>query len=285
VPLKGYLTDVLADEANDFMRRHRDKPFFLYLAFNAPHTPMEAPPEALERFSSIEDPKRRANAAMTWNMDEAIGRVIRKLRELELENETMVFFLSDNGGSLVQGAAPNGASNTPLRGGKTQLLEGGIRVPFMVSWPGVLAADKVSDRPVVQLDIVATALAAAGVMIDPAWKLDGVNLLPYLTGESDGMPHETLYWRHGGQWAVRQGPWKLVRWLDRRDNDADSKMMEPELFNVVEDIGETRNLIAAQPDKARELRAAYEEWNKDNIPPVRARNASGKSHPETKDGK
>ena len=271
VELKGYLTDVLADEANDFMQRHRDGPFFLYLAFNAPHTPMEAPPEALARFSSIGDPKRRTNAAMTWKMDEAIGRVTRKLRDLELENETLVFFLSDNGGSLVQGAAPNGATNTPLRGGKTQLLEGGIRVPFMVSWPGVLPAGKIDDRPVVQLDIVTTALAAAGVEVDPSWKLDGVNLLPYLTVQAVGLPHETLFWRHGGQWAIRQGPWKLVRWLDRRDNEADSRMMEPELYNVVEDIAETRNLIETQPEKARELQAAYDEWNKGNLPPVRAK--------------
>jgi arylsulfatase A-like enzyme len=280
VPLKGYLTDVLADEANDFMRRHREKPFFLYLAFNAPHTPMEAPPEVLERFSSIEDPKRRANAAMTWKMDEAIGRVTRKLRELELENETMVFFLSDNGGSLVQGAAPNGATNTPLRGGKTQLLEGGIRVPFMVSWPGVLPAGKVEDRPVVQLDIVATALAAAGVEIDPAWKPDGVNLLPYLTGKSDGLPHKALFWRHGGQWAVRQGPWKLVRWLDRRDNDAESKFMGPELYNVVEDIGEQRNQITTRPEIARELQAAWDSWNKHNTAPLKAGKPPVKPRPK-----
>ncbi len=282
VELKGYLTDVLADEANDFMERHRAKPFFLYLAFNAPHTPMEAPPEALARFSSIEDPKRRVYAAVTWKMDEAIGRVTRKLRELELEDQTLVFFLSDNGGSLVQGAAPNGATNTPLRGGKTQLLEGGIRVPFMVSWPGVLPAGKVDDRPVIQLDIVTTALAAAGVEIDPAWKLDGTDLLPYLTGKNAGQPHDSLFWRHGGQWAVRQGPWKLVRWLDRRDNDAESRMTEPELYNLTEDIGEQHNLIATQPEKARALQAAWDDWNKDNIAPVRAKDAHKKAPPTTK---
>jgi arylsulfatase A-like enzyme len=176
--------------------------------------------------------------------------------------------------------ARNGATNTPLRGGKSQLLEGGIRVPFMVSWPGVLPADKVDDRPVVQLDIVTTALAAAGVEIDPAWRLDGVNLLPYLTGKSAGLPREALYWRHGGQWAVRKGPWKLVRWLDRRDNEAETRMMEPQLFNLAEDIGETQNLMTTRPETARELQVAYDEWNKHNAAPVKAGTPPGKPRPK-----
>jgi arylsulfatase A-like enzyme len=282
VELKGYLTDVLADEAADFMQRHRAKPFFLYLAFNAVHTPMEAPEQALARFASIGDPERRKYAALTWQMDQAVGRVLKQLRDLGLAENTLVFFLSDNGGPLVRGAAKNGSRNTPLRGGKTQLLEGGIRVPFMVSWPGVLQAGQVDDRPVVQLDLVPTALAAAGMKIDPAWQLDGVNLLPFLTGKATGLPHESIYWRHGSQWAIRMGPWKLVRWLDRRDNEADSKMMEPELYNLTEDIGERHNLIATQPDKARELQTAWNNWNKDNIVPIKAKDPSGKSKPPQK---
>jgi arylsulfatase A-like enzyme len=280
VELKGYLTDVLADEAADFMKRHRAEPFFLYLAFNAVHTPVEVTPEALAKFSSITNPERRKYAALTWQMDQAVGRVLKQLRDLGLAEDTLVFFLSDNGGPLVRGAAKNGSQNAPLRGGKTQLLEGGIRVPFMVSWPGFLPADKVDDRPVVQLDLLPTALAAAGVAIDPTWKLDGVNLLPFLTGKSAGLPHESLFWRHGSQWAVRQGPWKLVRWLDRCDNDADSKLIGPELYNVVEDIGEQQNLIATQPEKARELQAAWDGWNKDNIAPVKAKNSPGNPHPK-----
>jgi arylsulfatase A-like enzyme len=207
--------------------------------------------------------------------------VTQKLRELDLTKDTLVFFLSDNGGALARGVARNGATNTPLRGGKSQLLEGGVRVPFMVSWPGLLAAGKVDDRPVIQLDILTTALAAAGVEIDPSWKLDGVNLLPFLTGKSEALPHDALFWRHGGQWAVRKGPWKLVRWLDRRDNDADSKMMEPQLFNVVKDIGEQHNLIATQPEMASALQAAWDDWNKHNIPPVKAGNSPAKPHPTT----
>jgi arylsulfatase A-like enzyme len=282
VELRGYLTDVLADEATDFLQRHHAEPFFLYLSFNAVHTPMDAPADALAKFAFINNLLRRAYAGMTWKMDQAVGKVMAKLHELELTDDTLVFFLSDNGGPLVRGAAKNGSSNPPLRGGKTQLLEGGIRVPFFVSWPGIVPAGKIDDRPVVQLDIVTTALSAAGVVIDPAWKLDGANLLPYLTGKAGGLPHESLFWRHGAQWAVRQGPWKLVRWLDRRDNEADSKMMEPELYHLVEDIGETRNLIATEPDKARELQAAYDEWNKGNIPPFRAKDLPGDSHPKKK---
>ncbi|MFM7179859.1 MAG: sulfatase [Verrucomicrobiales bacterium] len=276
VELKGYLTDVLADEAADFMRRHREERFFLYLAFNAPHTPMEAPKEALEKFSSIENEQRRIYAAVTWKLDQAIGRVTKAMQALDLTNNTLVFFLSDNGGALLRGVAKNGATNTPLRGGKIQLLEGGIRVPFMVSWPGVIPADKVDDRPVIQLDLMTTALSAAGVEIDPAWKLDGVDLLPYLTGKSTGLPHESLCWRLGQQWAVRKGPWKLVRWHDRRDNDDESKMMEPQLFNLAEDIGETQDRMASEPDIARELQAAYDNWNKDNIPAIEATNLQGK---------
>jgi arylsulfatase A-like enzyme len=285
VELKGYLTDVLADEAADFMQRHRAEPFCLYLAFNAVHTPMEAPEDALAKFSSINDPERRVYAAVTWKMDQAVGRVTQALHDLGLAKNTLVFFLSDNGGPLIRGAAKNGSQNTPLRGGKTQLLEGGIRVPFMVSWPGVLPADKVDDRPVVQLDLLPTALAAAGVEIDPAWKLDGVNLLPFLTGKSAGFPHESLFWRHGGQWAVRQGPWKLVRWLDRSDSDAKSKMMEPELYNLVEDIGERQNQIATKPEIARALQAAWDDWNKENIAPVRPKKDAPPKAPATKNQK
>jgi len=267
--MKGYLTDVLADEAADFMQRHRGQPFFLYLAFNAPHRPMDAPEEAMAKFSAVQDAERRTYAAMTWKMDQAIGRVTQKLRDLNLTNDTLVFFFSDNGGPLVRGAAKNGSQNTPLRGGKSQLLEGGIRVPFMVAWPGVLPADKVDDRPVIQLDILPTALAAAGVQLDRSWKLDGVNLLPFLTGQSASLPHEFLFWRHGGQWAVRQGPWKLVRWLARGDQDAQNTMSDPELYNVVDDIGERQNHFATQPAKARELQAAWDDWNKNNITPAR----------------
>ena len=282
VELKGYLTDVLADEAADFMQRHRAEPFFLYLAFNAVHTPIDVPAEALARFSSISNPERRKYAALTWKMDQAIGRVTQKLCELSLDKTTLVFFLSDNGGPLVRGAAKNGSQNTPLRGGKTQLLEGGIRVPFMAVWPGVLPADKVEDRPVVQLDILPTALAAAGVELNGAWKLDGVNLLTFLTGQSAGLPHESLFWRHGSQWAVRQGPWKLVQWLDRGDTDAENKLSAPELYNVVDDIGERQNQAATQPDKARELRAAWDAWNKNNIAPTQAKTSPEKPRPTKK---
>lgn len=270
-PLQGYLTDVLATEAESFFERHHDRPFFLYLAFNAVHVPMHAPKEAVERFASISDPTRRTYAAMTWKMDEAIGRVQQKLRELNLAKKTLVFFWSDNGGpvksegSVAHGI--NGSSNLPLRGGKSQLLEGGIRVPFFISWPGVLPAGKVEERPVLQIDALPTALATAGVAIDPAWQLDGVNLLPFLTGKQTGMPHERLFWKYGrNQFAIREGAWKLIYWKDELGADA---FAQAELYNVAEDLGEARNLAAANPEKVRGLLDAWRAWDKGNPSPNR----------------
>lgn len=267
-PLQGYLTDVLATEAEGFIERHRDQPFFLYLAFNAVHVPLQAPKEAVARFAGISDPTRRTYAAMTWKMDAAVGRVQQKLRELKLTEKTLVFFWSDNGGPVKNGGTAhgvNGSSNRPLRGGKTQLLEGGIREPFLVSWPGVLPAGKVEDRPIVQLDVLPTALAAAGVAADPAWRLDGANLLPFLTGKDAGLPHQRLFWKYGrNQFAIREGAWKLVYWKDEAGVDP---FTQAELYNLSEDIGESRDQASTQPEKVRELLAAWRAWDRDNPGP------------------
>ena len=139
-------------------------------------------------------------------MDDAVGQVLAKVREMGQEENTLIFFLSDNGGPTQQTTSKNG----PLRGFKATTLEGGVRVPFCVQWKGKIPAGKTYDHPIIQLDILPTALAAAGGKVDPAWKLDGVDLLPYLTGKNTGKPHETLYWRFGEQWAIRHGDWKLV---------------------------------------------------------------------------
>src|SRR5262249_9202241 len=156
---------------------------------------------------------RRTYAAMLAAMDEAVGKVLDKLRAEKLEEQTLVFFISDNGGPTMPGTTINGSINTPLRGSKRATLEGGIRVPFFVAWKCRLPPGKTYNRPVIQLDIHATALAAAGVEVKPDWKLNGVNLAPFLTGESGrSEPHPTLYWRLGEQMAIRQGDWKLVRY-------------------------------------------------------------------------
>ena len=245
---KEYLTDAFGREAMAYLERHKNDPFFLYLTFNAVHGPLEASQKYLDRFASIEDPKRRAYAAMTSALDDAVGGVMAKLRELKLEENTLVFYVADNGGPPV-----NASNNHPLRGHKAQTLEGGIRVPFFVSWKGRLPAGKTYDQPVIQLDIASTALAAAGVEPSADSRLDGVNLLPYLSGNStQPPPHQALYWRFGPQTAIRMGNWKLVRHLETK---------EAELYNLAEDIGETTNLAQSQPQKAKELQAAYDAWN------------------------
>ncbi len=250
-----FTTMDFAREAISFMERHRDKPFFVYLAFNAVHAPLQAPEDYLARFRHIENPTRRTFAAMLSALDDAVGMVLNKLRELGLEEHTLIFFLSDNGGPTRQTTS----SNAPLRGYKGQVLEGGIRVPFLLQWKGHLPAGKVYEHPVIALDICPTILAAVGLEVPK--DLDGVNLLPYLRGESKGAPHQALFWRFGQQWAVRMGEFKLVC------SPQGLGTSEPHLFNLATDIGETTNLAAKMPEKVKELRAAYEEWNAKNIPP------------------
>lgn len=266
----GYLTDTLADRAADFVRRHRAQPFFLYLAFNAVHTPMQAPEKYLERFPQIADQRRRTYAAMLSAMDDGIGRVMSTMAGEGLEENTLVVFVNDNGGPTMAGTTINGASNAPLRGSKRQTWEGGIRVPFAMRWKGRLPAGGVEGRPVVQLDVLPTALAAAGIPVDPAWRLDGVNLLPFLAGAAKGLPHDTLYWRLGQHMAIRQGDWKLVKTSEGpvQATPVPFDLAGAELYNLSNDIGETRNLAAAEPDKVRELSAAWQRWNSELARPL-----------------
>jgi arylsulfatase A-like enzyme len=259
VELDGYLTDVLAREAVGFIERHRERPFFLYLAFNAVHTPMHAPADAEKPFANIADPTRRTYLAMLAKLDTAVGTVLTKVRELKLEEDTLVFFFSDNGGPTVKFSA-NGSRNTPLRGSKGDTWEGGIRVPFLVRWPGHLPAGKVYDHPVISLDVTATTLAVAGVAPDTNAKLDGVNLVPHLAGQAKAAPHDALFWRFGSQMAIRRGDWKLVR-ASLGDKEYVDVPKQALLFNVTEDIGEQRDLATQHPDKVRELQTAWNRWN------------------------
>jgi arylsulfatase A-like enzyme len=203
---------------------------------------------------------------MMWAMDEAVGKLLSKLKDNKLEDNTLVFFFSDNGGPVMQGTSINGSVNTPLRGSKRTTLEGGIRVPFFVKWPGKVPAGKTYDAPVIQLDILPTALAAAGVELKPEWKLDGVDLLPYVAGGPKPPPHGLLYWRFGQQMAVRKGDWKLVRY----DAVADGgKGVSPaRLYNLANDAGEKTDLAAKQAEKVKELQTAWDEWNKGNVAPL-----------------
>jgi arylsulfatase A-like enzyme len=264
---KEYLTDALAREAVAFVDRHRAQPFFLYLSFNAVHTPMQATDAHLRRFASIADGPRRTYAAMLAAMDKAIGRVVEALRSNRLEENTLIVFLSDNGGPTLPGTTVNGARNEPFRGSKRTTLEGGVRVPFVMKWTGTLPSGAVYEPPVIQLDLLPTALAAAGVRAEQAWGLDGVDLLPYLRGRVTGDPHDALCWRQGRQMAIRRGNWKLVRYdraVDEAGVRSDPRATEvtPErLYNLASDPGETRDLAGREPEKVAELRRAWRAWD------------------------
>lgn len=264
---KDYLTDAFGREAVAYIERHKAHPFFLYLAFNAVHTPMHATDARLKAFEGIKDNQRRTYAAMLTAMDEAVGRVLDKLRAEKMDGNTLIAFFSDNGGPTMVGTTINGSVNTPLRGSKRTTLEGGIRVPFALTWPGVLPAGKVYDAPVIQLDLTATALAAAGVEIKPGWKLDGVNLVPFLTGAATGQPHDTLYWRFGEQMAIRQGDWKLVRY-DTTVDGAKGAVTGYRLYNLADDVGESKDLAAKNPDVARRLEADWKKWSAELAKPL-----------------
>jgi arylsulfatase A-like enzyme len=256
----GYLTDVFSKEATKFVEEHaaaRAKggtPFFLYFPFNAVHTPQEAPPKYLERFSDVTEPKRKLMLAMLSALDDAVGEVLGAVEKNGQTNNTLVIFHSDNGGPTKG----NGSINTPLRGFKGDTWEGGIRIPFGMKWPGHLPAGKVYDNPVISLDVFPTACAAAGAETPKGVKLDGVNLLPFLgatgmSSPSESKPHEALFWRFGApKWAVRDGDYKLVHM---------GKNGTAQLFDLSKDVGEQKDLSTEKPEIAKKLQAKFDEWN------------------------
>lgn len=267
---KAYLTDAFRREAVGFIEKHKSEPFFLYLAFNAVHTPLQAEDKYLKKFAGIQDEKRKKYAAMMSAMDDAIGAVLAKLREAGLEEDTLIFFISDNGGP----EAVNGSDNGPFRGVKATTWEGGIRVPWLMQWKGRLPGGKTYDEPVIQLDILPTTIAAAGGEVKADAKLDGVNLLPFLEGKKTGVPHDALFWRFGAQTAIRMGDWNLVE-----ASGSKGKL----LFNLREDPGQSKDLSVANPDRVRTMQAAWDAWNRDNVPAAwKPQGAKAKKKAETK---
>jgi arylsulfatase A-like enzyme len=250
-----YTTDKYAERAVDWLEKNKEKPWFLYLPFNAQHAPLQAPQKYLDRFPHINVEKRKIFAAMLSAMDDAVGQVLAKVRDLKQEENTLVFYISDNGGPTLSTTS----QNDPLRGYKMTTWEGGPRVPFLVQWKGKLPAGSTYDLPVLNLDVLPTALAVAGKPVDASARLDGVNLLPYLTGENKKPPHQTIFWRFGPQWAVRHGDYKLVV--------ARGGSGEPELYNLATDLSESKDLASSQPDKVKELQALYDAWNSEQAPP------------------
>jgi len=271
-PIKelDYTTDAFGREAAKFIDSHKSQPWFLYLAFNAVHTPMHATEDRLAKLSAITDKQRRTYAAMMLAMDDAIGVVRKKLADTGLEKNTLVIFISDNGGPTMKGVTVNGSSNLPLRGSKRTTLEGGIRVPFLISWLGYIKP-AVFEQPVIQLDLTATALEVAGVPINPDWKLDGVNLLPFLSGEKSAAPHKSLFWRFGNQMAIRNGDFKLVRYdanADMQKGVRQTTAQASKLYNLNNDIGESKDLSTTMPEKVKELQAEWDQWNATLVKPL-----------------
>jgi arylsulfatase A-like enzyme len=269
VPEVGELTTRLGEEATASINRYADspKPWFLYLAFNAPHTPMQARADQLSRFASITDERRRTYAAMVATVDEAVGRMLDALDATGQRERTLIFFISDNGGPMTKRNA-NASMNSPLRGQKGDVFEGGIRVPFLVSWPARIPAGRTYSQPIIALDILPTALAAAGTTRDAKLAaLDGVDLLPFLTGKNNAAPHARLFWRmDGGEaFAVREGNWK---WLRTYQN-------APQLYDLSTDLGENRDVAASHPEIAARLATAAADWNRGLIAPAFGNNPFG----------
>ncbi|MBU6174803.1 MAG: sulfatase-like hydrolase/transferase [Planctomycetes bacterium] len=281
-----YSTDTFASEAVSFIERYSSEPWFLYLAFNAVHTPMHATDGRFKKFESITDNKRRTYAAMMAAMDDAIGSVLSKLSATKQLENTLICFISDNGGPTMVGTTTNGSQNSPLRGSKRTTLEGGIRVPFLVSFPSQLKP-AIYDKPVIQIDLFTTALIAAGATPKPDWKLDGVDLLPHLKGTNSSDPHDALFWRFGQQRAVRSGDWKLVQY----DLNADAQtgrekgVTDLKLYNLAKDIHEDRDLAPSMPEKVTELQAKWEKWNSLNETPLWGQGASTEDRPRRKQKK
>lgn len=251
---KGYLTDRLGEETAAFITRNKERPFFAYLAFNAVHAPLQAPAEEIAKFDTG-DAGRNTLLAMGKRLDDAVGRVIAALEEGGVRDRTLIAFISDNGGPLAQGAV-----NTPLRGGKHTDFEGGIRVPFLISWPARLTPGEF-DHPVSALDLLPTTLAAAGITAPEGTSFDGVNLLPLLSGETPP-PARDLFWSsgsEGGWWAVRSGNWKLV-----------GEKGNLSLFDLAADVSEANDLAEVNPEKVAELTKLHDVWLSDMAVPVKA---------------
>ena len=248
---QDYITDAFGYEASDFIRRHKDESFFLYVAFNAPHGPMHAKEEHLEKFKHISDKTRRTYAGMVYSMDENIGKILSELRKNDIEDNTLIFFLSDNGGPFNIKA-----TNGELRGQKGELYDGGIHVPFVVQWKGTLPAGQTIDHPVISLDILPTAVEAGVGKVSKHWKLDGASLLPLLTGKSSKAPHDALCWRFLFQHCFRTSEWKLVKVKEKNGG----KINDWQLFRISDDPSEKNNVIDQFPEVAKELQKRYDSW-------------------------
>ncbi len=242
-----YLTDDKGDECVDFIRRHRDRPFFLYASFNAPHAPMQARAEDLAFFSHITDERRRTYLAMVHRLDINVGRIMNTLKQEGLEENTVIVFLSDNGGPVEN----NSSINAPFNGQKGILLEGGIRVPFIMKWKGSLPASESYSHPIIALDLMPTFLEMAGIDPKDSDQFDGVNLMPYLTKGKKGKPHESFKWRFTISAGIFEDNWKLIRLPDRL----------PMLFDLDKDISEQNDVALENIEVTKRLLKKLGDWD------------------------
>ena len=251
-----YLTDAFTREAVSFIERHNDKPFFLLVAYNAVHSPLQGKSTDMQRFESIEDIHRRIFAAMLSSLDQSVGRILKQLKASKLEEDTFLVFLSDNGGPTRELTS----SNKPLRGEKGTMYEGGLRIPFMMRWPKHLPASTVESRTILSADLFATFAQLAETK--PKNKIDGVNLMPFLSGKNKANPHKELFWRQGLRTALRVGDWKLVR--DRRGKQAGPW----ELYHIANDISESNNVADSETDRLKSLLLRWKELNSEMAEPL-----------------
>jgi uncharacterized sulfatase len=254
--------DLLTDQTLWFIEENKDRSFFVTLSHHAVHIPVQATPEAIEKYQQKPKPAEGVNnpayAAMTENLDASFGRIMRKLDELGLADRTLVVFTSDNGGlhKIYTGIGEEISSNAPLRDEKGTLYEGGIRVPMIVRWPGVTPPGSVCREPTTTADLMPTFCQAAGADL-PDQPIDGTSLVPLLTGGSETLEREAIYFhyphyhhsRPAG--AIRQGDWKLIEFFDGSP---------PELYNLKDDLGETTNLAEKKQELARRLQNTLADW-------------------------
>ena len=255
IDTKKYLTEELSDNAVKFIEDNSDNPFFLYISYNAPHTPLQATERDLERNKHIEVEKRRTYAAMVSSMDDGIGLILDKLEEKKITDNTIVIFFSDNGGVEWYNFSDNGV----LRGIKGDFFEGGIRVPFTMQWPKKIKPGITYDKPIIALDVFATVVSAASAEKYIKNDIDGVDLLPYLTGDKFGLPHEYLYWQNPDKDidVVRDERYKYLRIKN-----------DEYIFDLKKDISEETNIINSSKPIYDRLKSQFKEWEKGMIDPV-----------------
>ncbi|MGJ8640589.1 MAG: sulfatase family protein [Opitutaceae bacterium] len=258
VDVEGYLTRQLTDEAIGFVERNQDDPFFLFVSYNAPHAPLQAPKESVAKFSHLDGWELQTYSAMVYEMDLEIGRLLNTLESTDLSEDTLIFFLSDNGGPPHWDKSQDAyTSNGTFRGYKGDTYDGGVHVPFLAYWPGTLPAGKTFTKPVVSLDIASTAVSLAGGATSG---LEGVDLMPYLKGQDMSAPHKAIYFRRRNSTA-----WGVVtadgyKWIK---NDWDQ---QSELYNLFSDTAEQNDIIEQEPERAATLKKIWQEWNEQNIP-------------------